>query len=73
MKEKITNSVLAKTQPCFTPLMWERASRGSIKRHGVPRAFVVGDKHTEELFSKSWNRPFSLTRSNDFVGPMMGR
>ena len=62
-EKKIPKSVGAKTQPCFTPLFI----------HGAHDAFVVGDNHwlmsVEEhpIFSRSWNRPSLITRSNALV------
>ena len=68
-EKKIPKSVGAKTQPCFTPLFI----------HGAPHAFVVGDnqwlRSLEEhpIFSKSWNRPFLITRSNTLVRSIKAR
>ena len=44
-REKIQKIALAKTKPCFTPLFIGREYEG----HGAPHAFVVGNKHAEEL------------------------
>ena len=68
-EKKIPKSVGAKTQPCFTPLFI----------HGAPHAFVVGDNHwlmsVEEhpIFSRSWNRPSLITRSNALVRSIKAR
>ena len=68
-EKKIPKSVGAKTQPCFTPLFI----------HGAHDAFVVGDNHclmsVEEhpIFSRSWNRPSLITRSNALVRSIKAR
>ena len=68
-EKKILKSVGAKTQHSFTPLFI----------HGAHHAFVVGDNHwsmsvdEHPIFSRSWNRPFLITRWNALVRSIKAR